>query len=522
MKKQIGLWLRLSTDDQAKGDSPKHHEHRARLFAEAKEWEIKEVYNLGGASGKAVLSHPETKRMLADVANGKITGLIFSKLARLGRNTKELLELADYFKKHNADLISLGDSIDTSTPAGRFFYTILAAFGEMEREEIVDRVKKSIPARASMGKSLGGEAPYGYKWVDKQLQLDEVEAPIRKMMFELFLVHKRKMKVTTILNEKGYRTRRGEPFNNSMIRRCLEDPIAKGLRRMNYIYSTTERKTGNRLKPQEEWIFGEAPAIVSEELWEQCNKIIQGQKSTEEKVRRPNVHLFSGVIYCHCGSKMYMRSNSPRYVCKDYKNCKNQIMPDDLEFIYQEQLKDLLFSETSLQKQVGEEKQRMVSFEQELKGHKQRIGELTEKIQKLLDLYYEGKVKKDDFESYHNPLAVELSQRQSAFNDTQSKLDMLNMDSLNNEVILQEARDLHTQWEMFTPDEKKTIIAAITKSITIGKEEIDIQLKAIPTLYKRPLPENNMGSIQMLMFSPHLNSSKPIQQIDEPLNTPFR
>ncbi|UPT68010.1 MAG: recombinase family protein [Sphingobacteriales bacterium JAD_PAG50586_3] len=346
--------------------------------------------------------------------------------------------------------------------------------------------------------------------------MDDKEAPIRKMMFELFLVHKRKMKVATVLNEKGYRTRKGEPFNPTMIRRCLEDPIAKGLRRMNYNSSSGDRKNG-RLKPQEEWIFGEAPAIVTEELWEQCNKIIASQKGSEEKVRRPNVHLFSGVIYCHCGSKMYMRSNSPRYVCKDYKNCKNQILPDDLEFIYQEQLKDLLFSETSLQKHVGEEKERLIGLEQELKGHKQRTGELTEKIQKLLDLYYEGKVKKEDFEGYHEPLALELSQRQTSFNDIQAKLDVLNMDSLNNEYILQEAKDLHSQWAIFTSDEKKTIITAITKSITIGEEEIDIQLKAIPTLSKRPIAESNIASIQMLTFAPHPTSFKLVQQMNEPV-----
>jgi site-specific DNA recombinase len=45
MKKQVGLWIRISNEDQAQGDSPKHHEYRGRLFAEAKEWEIVEVYN---------------------------------------------------------------------------------------------------------------------------------------------------------------------------------------------------------------------------------------------------------------------------------------------------------------------------------------------------------------------------------------------------------------------------------------------------------------------------------------------
>src|SRR6185295_10925015 len=91
----VGIWIRVSTEDQVKGESPEHHEKRARLYAEAKGWEVKEVYHLEALSGKSVMQYPQTKEMLKDIREKKITGLIFSKLARLARNTKELLEFAD-------------------------------------------------------------------------------------------------------------------------------------------------------------------------------------------------------------------------------------------------------------------------------------------------------------------------------------------------------------------------------------------------------------------------------------------
>src|ERR1700693_4859949 len=105
-KKAVGLWIRVSSEGQVKGESPEHHEKRARLYAEAKGWDIIEVYRLEAISGKSVMEQPETKRMLKDVKAGKISGLIFSKLARLARNTKELLEFAEIFKEYNCDLIS--------------------------------------------------------------------------------------------------------------------------------------------------------------------------------------------------------------------------------------------------------------------------------------------------------------------------------------------------------------------------------------------------------------------------------
>jgi hypothetical protein len=57
--------------------------------------------------------------MLKDIKSGHITGLIFSKLARLARNNRELLDFADTFREQNADLIALQEAIDTSTPAVR-------------------------------------------------------------------------------------------------------------------------------------------------------------------------------------------------------------------------------------------------------------------------------------------------------------------------------------------------------------------------------------------------------------------
>ena len=82
--KRVGIWIRVSTDLQVEGESPERHEERARAYALGKGWEVAEVYRLDAVSGKSVMGHHVAVRMLRDVRAGRISALVFSKLAGAG------------------------------------------------------------------------------------------------------------------------------------------------------------------------------------------------------------------------------------------------------------------------------------------------------------------------------------------------------------------------------------------------------------------------------------------------------
>ena len=195
-------------------------------------------------------------------------------------------------------------------------------------------------------KPTGGQASFGYMWRRGKLVPNPLEAPVRKLIYELFIEHRRKKTVASILNEQGYRTRNGAKFGYSTVARLLRDPTAKGIHRVNYTTSLGINKPWQR-KPEEEWCRVKVEPIVSEEIWEACNLILDEQENQEQWQSRSEINLFTGVTYCHCGHRMYMPSNSPKYVCPQ---CRTKIPKNDLEDIFLSQLKTLSSShERSLQ-----------------------------------------------------------------------------------------------------------------------------------------------------------------------------
>ncbi|MBS3915807.1 MAG: recombinase family protein [Bacteroidetes bacterium] len=476
-KKKVGIWIRVSTEDQAKGESPENHEARAIMYAELQKWEIVAVYHLEAVSGKSVMDHPETQRMLRDIRSKAISGLIFSKLARLARNTKELLEFSDIFKAVNADLISMHELIDTSTPAGRLFFTIIAAMAQWEREEIADRVAASVPIRAKLGKPLGGQAPFGYKRVDGKLELDENEAPIRKLIFELFNQHKRKKHTAKVLNERGYKTRNGSKFTDTTIVRLIRDPLAKGLHRANYSRSLGKGKKWEE-KDKKDWVFTPAPAIVSEELWEECNRILDEQNATNRKPARKAANLFSGLAICECGTKMYVPSNSPKYTCVE---CRNKIPCEDLEEIFHEQLKSFLNSDDEISNYLKSHHTTLGQKEKEAEILQNRIDSLFKEQKRILALHGDGTITKANFAEHWEPITNEYNQKKKYFAVLQAEIDHMKLTEASTDQVIHDARDLYSQWTGMNREDKRLLVETVTDKITIAKEDIHIELRYLPT-----------------------------------------
>ena len=81
--------------------------------------------------------------------------LVVWKLDRLGRSAFDMLRLDDILKELDVKLISLTEGLDTTTPIGQFYYTILASLAQMERDTIRERVIAGLNAARSKGRTLG-------------------------------------------------------------------------------------------------------------------------------------------------------------------------------------------------------------------------------------------------------------------------------------------------------------------------------------------------------------------------------
>lgn len=176
---KAALYLRVSTVDQ----TTLNQELELKKYCERENIEIYNIYKDEGISGTKT-SRPQLDLMLQDMRARCFEIVVVWKFDRLGRSTKHLLQVLEELQNKNIRLIATSQNIDTSTPMGKFFFTILSGFAEMERELIRERIKLGLKRRKAEGYSVGRQKGAKDKTKRQRLGYFQREARNKKAKFK--------------------------------------------------------------------------------------------------------------------------------------------------------------------------------------------------------------------------------------------------------------------------------------------------------------------------------------------------
>jgi site-specific DNA recombinase len=212
-------YIRVSTDKQAsEGNSLEAQRARLEAYATAMQLEIVAFEVDAGLSAKSLV-RPGLQRALARLDAFEADAILVVKLDRLTRSVRDLLTLIDtYFRDGQHELLSIGESIDTRSAAGRMILKILTTIGEWEREAIGERTAAVMQHMKSQGEFTGGWPPFGYRVVDGRLEPDAIE---QALIERARAFRSAGMSLRAVAAELGPNNRTGRAFDPKQIARML-------------------------------------------------------------------------------------------------------------------------------------------------------------------------------------------------------------------------------------------------------------------------------------------------------------
>ena len=310
--KKCYTYTRVSTAAQVEGYSLEAQDQSLKDYAEYRELQIAGSYCDAGKSGKNIKGRPAFKQMMADIMSQKddISFVLVFKLSRFGRNAADIMKSLQLLEDYGIDLVSVEESIDSSTQGCRLTLAILSAVAEMERENISVQFMAGRMQKALDGGFAGGTVPYGYRSVDQQLVVVTSEAEIIRKIYDLYLedggaassiAHELNQSGYEFYNSKGVK----KPFTYDFVSRILDNAFYCG--RVYYNRRTNKKDhDGKIIKLDEANIIsaiGKHEPIVSEEIWDKAHAkrlaVAAKYKKTEEN---SHVHILSGIVKCPiCG-----------------------------------------------------------------------------------------------------------------------------------------------------------------------------------------------------------------------------
>jgi DNA invertase Pin-like site-specific DNA recombinase len=219
LMKTIG-YARVSTDKQAdRGVSLEAQAEKIRAMAVVHNAELIDIIVDGGESAKS-LNRPGMVRLLALVDAGDVQAVIIAKLDRLTRSVKDLCTLLERFERRGVALVSVAESLDTGSAAGRLVLNIMTAVSQWEREAIGERTRDAMSHKRSNGERVGN-IQFGYRLGadGKHVEPNPAEQAVIAAIEELRARGRSLRRIAIDLNSRGWRTRRGSEWRLESVAR---------------------------------------------------------------------------------------------------------------------------------------------------------------------------------------------------------------------------------------------------------------------------------------------------------------
>lgn len=429
---KVGMYLRLSKDDERNGESLSIENQRkilTKYISEQQNWTIYDEYVDDGISGTS-FERPSVQRMLDDAKTGKINLIICKDLSRFGRNYIQVGQYIDYiFPMYNIRFIALNDGIDTanSDSTSMDMMPIMNVFNEWHAANTSKKLRAVFESNAKSGKYMTTFCAYGYdKGKDENLTpvIDPYAANIVRRIFEMRASGMNAKKIADVLNGehivppldykydkigKEYPLYSHHLWSSQTIKRILKNQIYLG--HLCQMKQTTVSYKNHKVinKDMEDWVIvkNNHEPIISQELWDKCREVdasVSNGKCTKERVTKP----LSGLCYCDsCGAKMKQHNSSGTknpmgYVCglharygKDYCT-SHYIVMHGIESIVladiQRQIDFVLNDDEAKEKYLAKKQGSLAVQNAEDKKRQQEIHKRINDLDKLMQKLYEDRV----------------------------------------------------------------------------------------------------------------------------------
>ena len=281
---------------------------------------VPDRYDDGGFSG-GNMQRSGLKRLLADIAAGKVDIILVYKIDRLTRSLADFAKIVEVLDSAGASFVSITQSFNTTTSMGRLTLNMLLSFAQFEREVTGERIRDKIAASKRKGMWMGGPVPLGYEVDSRKLVVNKTEADLVRHIYQRYLEMSSVVELADELNRLGHRTKVQNRASGPHRGGCI-------FRRGTLYHLLSNRIYLGQMVHKGEHFAGEHPAIIPNDLWDAVQEKLKANASgTSRRLKSQQPSLLVGLVFDGEG-----RSMTPSHATKPGKRYRYYVTrPDQLD-----------------------------------------------------------------------------------------------------------------------------------------------------------------------------------------------